>query len=73
MIVAVHQGLLKRQRHHVHLSADTDTAYKVGIRYGKPVILKVRAAEMHFQGMVFFQSENGVWLTDHVAPEYIDL
>ncbi|WP_226468907.1 RNA 2'-phosphotransferase [Luteimonas panaciterrae] len=66
------QGLLKRDRQHVHLSPDTDTAIKVGSRHGKPLVLTIRAGEMHERGMAFFRSENGVWLTDAVAPEFID-
>jgi len=66
-------GLQKMQRHHVHLSADTDTAAKVGQRHGKPVILTINAREMHNNGHEFFISDNGVWLTDFVAPEYITI
>ena len=65
------QGLIKGQRHHVHLSADLATAELVGQRRGKPVILTVPAGEMAKAGMAFFRSENGVWLTDHVPPAYI--
>jgi len=65
-------GLQKRQRHHVHLSADISTATVVGSRRGKPVILRVRAAEMNREGLRFFRSENGVWLTDHVPARYIE-
>lgn len=65
------QGLLKGQRHHVHLSADLETAKKVGGRRGKPVVLEVRAAEMVAAGMTFSISQNGVWLIDHVPPAYI--
>ena len=66
-------GLVKRQRHHVHLSADTDTALKVGQRHGKPVVFEVMSGLMHEKGMVFYCSENGVWLTDHVPPDYLKL
>jgi len=65
------QGLVKRQRHHVHLSSDVKTAYNVGRRYGKPIVLKVRAAELAAAGAEFFLSANGVWLTDCVGPEYL--
>lgn len=64
-------GLKPGERHHVHLSADIDTAKAVGQRYGKPVILKIKALMMHQQGFKFFQSENGVWLTDMVPVEFI--
>lgn len=64
-------GLVKGKRHHVHLSPDTATAAKVGGRRGKPVILEIKAGEMHRAGIAFFVSANGVWLTEHVPPDYI--
>ena len=66
------KGLLKGQRHHVHLSADPLTAKNVGGRYGKPVVIQVQAEKMHLQGFAFYQSQNGVWLTDHVPPPYLE-
>jgi putative RNA 2'-phosphotransferase len=65
-------GLLKGSRHHVHLSADVQTAADVGGRYGKPVVLTVDAARMHADGFAFFLSANGVWLTEQVPPAYLD-
>lgn len=64
-------GLQKRQRHHVHLSRDVETARSVGSRHGRPVILEVRAGAMQSAGFQFFISENGVWLTDAVPVEYL--
>lgn len=66
------EGLTKRARHHVHMSADTETASKVGGRRGKAVILVVRADAMSAAGHVFFCSANGVWLTDRVPAEYLE-
>lgn len=66
-------GLNKAERHHVHLSAERDTAEKVGPRHGKPVILTIRAGAMHAAGHAFFLSENGVWLTDRVPVEFIQV
>jgi len=65
-------GLRKGERHHVHLSPDLVTATKVGERRGQPVILTIRAAEMSAAGHPYYLSENGVWLTDAVPPEFID-
>jgi putative RNA 2'-phosphotransferase len=65
------QGLLKGERHHVHLSATEETARKVGSRRGEPVILSVAAAEMAEMGHLFYRSENGVWLTDHVPAKFL--
>ena len=64
-------GLRPMQRHHVHLSPDLDTARRVGARRGQPVILTIRAEEMHAAGHVFFVSENGVWLVGAVPPEFM--
>ena len=62
-------GLEKRRRHHVHLSADLETARKVGRRHGKLVVLALPAREMHEAGQAFYLSQNGVWLTDAVSPD----
>jgi len=65
------QGLQKQGRQHVHLSTNIGTASSVGKRYGKPVVLTVDSRRMQDDGCLFFVSENGVWLTDHVPAEYI--
>ena len=65
-------GLKKMQRHDVHLHVDEQTASTVGARRGRPVLLKIRAGEMHGKGYEFFVTENEVWLTDHVPAEFID-
>jgi putative RNA 2'-phosphotransferase len=67
------RGLHAMDRHDVHLSADTTTALKVGGRHGKPVVLKIRAGDMHRAGHTFRRSANGVWLVGHVPPEFIEL
>lgn len=65
------KGLLKFQRHHVHLSATMETAMDVGARYGKAVLLTVRAAAMQKAGFAFYRSTNGVWLVEQVPVEFI--
>ncbi|MEO1403580.1 MAG: RNA 2'-phosphotransferase [Cyanobacteria bacterium J06635_1] len=64
-------GLRPGSRHHVHLSRDVETAFKVGQRHGKPVVLQVAAQQMHTDGHLFFCADNGVWLTERVAPQYL--
>ena len=66
------EGLHKMKRHHVHLSADVETATKVGARHGNPVVFLVDAAAMQQDGYLFYCSENGVWLVDSIPPEYIE-
>lgn len=65
------QGLQAGARHHVHLSANRETAVKVGQRHGKPVVLRVDAAAMHQAGRAFYLSANQVWLTEAVPPQYL--
>ena len=64
-------GLNKMKRQHVHLSADVDTAIKVGSRRGKPIVLIIRALEMFKNNYKFYRSANGVWLVDNVPAQYI--
>ena len=64
-------GLCKISRHHVHLSKDIATAQTVGARHGKAVVFAVHAAAMYQAGFIFYCSANGVWLVDHVPPEYL--
>ena len=66
------KGLLRGERQYVHLSKDEQTAVIVGNRRHKSTYLfRVRAGEMHRQGYAFYLSDNGVWLTDHVPPEFL--
>lgn len=65
------QGLIKGERHHVHLSADETTATKVGERRGQPEILTIKSGDMHRAGHIFYRSANGVWLTDKVPSAFI--
>lgn len=69
----VDEGLKKMNRHHVHLHIDIETATTVGRRRGKPVLLRIKALEMHRAGHEFMVTPNDVWLTDHVPPRYIEL
>lgn len=64
-------GLVKGQRHHVHLSIDRETMIAVGSRHGRPVVLEVTAKQMLYDGHQFFVTGNRVWLTEHVPPQYI--
>lgn len=64
-------GIDKRSRQHVHLSKDKGTAQTVGARHGKAVILMIAAKQMYEEGIYFYLSDNGVWLTDFVDTKYI--
>lgn len=67
------EGLIKGKRTHVHLSADVRTAEIVAKRRGTPVVIKVLARAMHEDGRAFYLSDNGVWLTEHVPPRFLEI
>lgn len=64
-------GILKRTRNFVHLSWNEETAFKVGGRHGKPVVLVIDAEKMAKDGFVFYLSANNVWQSADIPPEYI--
>ena len=66
------EGLKPMSRHHVHLSADLNTAQTVGgRRKGGLVVLEVDAKQMLADGHTFYLSDNGVWLVDAVPAKYL--
>ena len=64
------EGIKKMGRQQVHLSGDYQTAVAVDRRHGVPVVLRIDAEAMTRDGVVFYRSENGVWLCKYVSPEY---
>lgn len=65
------EGILKMNRIHVHLSQTEETALNVGKRHGEPTVLKIDAKQMSEDGIKFYLSNNGIWLTDYVDPMYV--
>ena len=66
-------GLIPKSRLYVHLSADVETATKVGARHGEVRIYTVNTEAMIQDGCKFYLSANGVWLTKEVPNKYISL
>lgn len=68
-------GLSRMNRHHVHLSPDTETARRVAERHCKetPLVLRVDAAAMRAGGHSFFIAANGVYLTDAVPLAFLEM
>ncbi|MCB1711401.1 MAG: RNA 2'-phosphotransferase [Candidatus Riesia sp.] len=62
------EGIRKQGRTHVHLSDDPVTAMSVGRRKGNPLVLLVKASNMHNTGATFYKADNDVWLVDYVPP-----
>jgi putative RNA 2'-phosphotransferase len=64
-------GLKPMTRLYVHLSSDMKTAIDVGSRHGKPVVFSIDAKQMYDDGIKFYLSNNGVWLTKYVDVKYL--
>lgn len=65
------EGLISKSRQYVHLSSEIETAVKVGMRHGKPVVYEVDSCRMYKDGYEFYISENAVWLTLTVPAIYL--
>lgn len=66
------EGLKPMGRNHVHLSADRATATKVGLRKDRrPVILEVQSGAASASGVKFYASNDSVWMSEAIAPEFI--
>lgn len=67
------KGIVKGNRLYVHLSQDEKTAINVGKRHGLPIVLIINTKEMVEDGIVFYYSVNGIWLTEYISPKYIQV
>lgn len=65
------EGLGPGTRQYVHLVEDETTASEVGRRHGEPIVLVIKAHEMHEKGYEFFKTDSAIWLTKEVPVEYI--
>lgn len=66
------EGLKPMERNYVHLSDDLLTAVSVGERgKGNVIILHVDTDAMFQDGIEFYKSVNGVWLTKEVTTRYL--
>lgn len=64
-------GIKKMNRNYVQLSSDKETAIDVGKRHGEPVILIIDTKKMCDDGIIFYLSNNNVWLTEFIDKKYI--
>jgi putative RNA 2'-phosphotransferase len=65
-------GLVRGNRHHVHLSENVKTARAVGGRHGEVVVLRIDAERMARDGHLFYRTDNDVWLADTVPVGYFE-
>lgn len=67
------EGLKKMGRLYVHMTDNFEAAVKNGKRHGISAVYRIKAGEMSHNGYQFYKSTNGVYLTDHVPAEYLEL
>ena len=60
------QVILKGKRLYVQLSTSIEMPMKIGQRHGEPVVITIDAKRMSKDGINFFLSRNGIWLTEFV-------
>lgn len=64
-------GIKPMSREFVHLADNIDMAREVANRYDKnPIILIIDTTSIDCG---FYNSENGIWLTKYIKPEYIQV
>lgn len=66
-------GLLKRKRQYVHLTADRVVARETGQRHGNPIVLTIDTKRMQADGYAFFKATDNIWLTECVPPHYLTI
>lgn len=67
-------GLLKMERHDVHMFADKDLALDIAKKRRKnPIVLAISSGQMSTDGFEFNLSANNVWLVKTVPPSYLRL
>jgi putative RNA 2'-phosphotransferase len=66
-------GLLPRTRNHIHLVEEEANVFDEGERNNDSIIFKIFAGAMFRDGYHFYQSTNGLWLTDTVPNKYLDM
>lgn len=66
------EGIKKMSRLYVHLSLDKETALNVAKRHGgSAVILEIDSKRMAEDGIKFYYSRNGYWLTEYIDWKYV--
>ena len=67
------EGLKPLSRQWVHISPDYKTAWSVGSRHGKPIVLQIAAKRFTADGYELYRSTNGVWQAKEVPPQYLQI
>ena len=67
-------GLLPMKRQYVHLSANKETALKVGSRRdNNPILLEIDSNNAFKEGIIFYIGNDNVWLCNSLPSKYIKI
>lgn len=70
--IILKEGLKSMSRNHVHLTDNLETAVNVANRRKQDIVIfKLDVKQMILDNILFFKSDNGVWLTDFVDSKYL--
>jgi putative RNA 2'-phosphotransferase len=65
-------GLLKMERHDVHMFDNYELALSIATkRRRNPIVIKIKSQDMVVAGYEFRLSTNNVWLTENVPPQFL--
>jgi putative RNA 2'-phosphotransferase len=65
-------GLLKMERHDVHMFDNYDLALSIATKRRKnPIVIKIKSQDMVMAGYKFKLSTNNVWLTESVPQQFL--
>lgn len=67
------EGLKPMRRQYVHLTPDRQLATSVGVRHGKPCLVRVDAPSAHADGVAFFKANFAFWLATAVPAKYLSV
>ncbi len=70
--VILTQGLKPMGRQYVHLTTSEELALRIGRRRdSEPVLLEIQAKRAHGDGIIFYRTNELIYLVDYVPAEYI--
>jgi putative RNA 2'-phosphotransferase len=65
-------GLNPMGRQYVHLATSQELAERIGRRRDpQPVLLEIQAQRASDEGIIFYQANPLIYLTEHIPPDYI--
>ncbi|MBN1255706.1 MAG: RNA 2'-phosphotransferase [Deltaproteobacteria bacterium] len=65
-------GLNPMGRQYVHLATSPELAVRIGRRRDpQPVLLEIQAQRASDEGIIFYQANPLIYLTEHIPPDYI--